>query len=224
MKLSVIMPVFNEKNTIEEIIKRVEAVDIDKEIIIVDDNSCDGTREILKKLDSKHKVVCQPKNLGKGAAIIEGLKYVTGDIVIIQDADLEYNPRDYYILIKPIVDGKSDVVFGSRVKGKPTGTHFFNVLGNRFLTFLFNVLNKSCISDMETCYKVMRTDIMKGLNLKSRTFDIEPEIASKVVRKGHAIYEVPISYSGRKYREGKKMNWIEGFKAIYVLFEYRFFD
>lgn len=224
MLLSIIMPCYNEQATIGKIVEQVSAVKLDKEIIIVDDHSRDLTPEILRDIAASNplvRVIRQPSNRGKGEAIRTGLAAARGEIVIIQDADLEYDPNDYYELIRPIVEGKVDVVFGSRFMGRHTGMYFWNALGNKFLTFLTNFLYNAWISDMETCYKVMRTEIMRSLNLRSNDFRIEPEISAKVLRLGYRIYEVPISYMGRTYEEGKKIKQIDGLKAIATLLRCR---
>jgi len=225
MKLSIIIPVYNEKNTILKLIKIVENVDIGgirKEIIIVDDGSTDGTKDILRKI-KKHKVFFHSSNQGKGSAIRTGIKYVTGSIVLIQDADLEYDPNDYYKLIKPIVDNKAKVVYGSRLLGKHINMYFHHYLGNHLLTVITNLLYRSKITDMETCYKVFRRDVLFNLKLKSKGFEIEPEITAKLLKKGCRIYEVPISFTNpRKFIEGKKINYIDGIKAVYYLLKYRF--
>jgi glycosyltransferase involved in cell wall biosynthesis len=222
--LSVIMPCYNEARTLQTILERVRAVGIDKEIIAVDDCSSDETFQILER-ETRHDprlvVVRHPYNQGKGAAVRSGLAQARGQIVVIQDADLEYDPQDYYELVTPIVDGKVDVVFGSRFMGRHTGMYFWNAIGNKGLTFLTNFLFNCWISDMETCYKAMRTEIMRSLNLESNDFRLEPEITAKVLKQGHRIYEVPVSYLGRTYEEGKKMKPIQGFYAIAALLKYR---
>jgi glycosyltransferase involved in cell wall biosynthesis len=223
--LSVIMPCYNEQDTLPQILEAVRAVDLDKEIVAVDDCSSDNTYQILQAEaaeDPRLRVIRQPTNRGKGAAVRTGIAHALGEITIIQDADLEYDPNDYYELVKPIVDGRVQVVFGSRFMGRHTGMYFWNALGNKGLTFLTNFLFNSWISDMETCYKVMRTEILRSLNLESNDFRLEPEITAKVLRKGYRIYEVPVSYLGRTYEEGKKMKPSQGFYAILALFRYRF--
>ncbi len=224
MLLSVIIPCYNEERTIRTIVDQVHLVQLDKEIIIVDDCSRDRTfaiaNEIAADVPNVH-VLRHPRNRGKGDAIRTGLAVAKGEIVIIQDADLEYDPNDYYALVRPIVERKVDVVFGSRFMGSHTGMYFWNAIGNKFLTFLSNFLYNAWISDMETCYKVMRTDILRSLGLRSNDFRIEPEVTAKVLRLGYRIYEVPISYVGRTYEEGKKIRKRDGFKAIVTLFAYR---
>jgi glycosyltransferase involved in cell wall biosynthesis len=230
MKLSVVIPVYNEITTIKELINRVmNVMDIDKEIVIVDDFSTDGTREILKQIQGDNiRVFLHEKNMGKGAAIRTGFKYITGDVVIIQDADLEYNPQDYRKLIKPIADGLADVVYGSRFLAKGQLHHFkkffyvTHFIGNKFLNFLVNILYNTKITDMETCYKVIKREVLNEINLSSSKFEIEPEITAKLLRKGFKIHEVPICYNPRDYSEGKKISWRDGFKAVNILLKYRF--
>jgi glycosyltransferase involved in cell wall biosynthesis len=225
MLLSVIMPCYNEAATLPEILAKVQQVKLDKEIIAVDDHSTDATYPILCETAEKDPaitIIRHPTNLGKGSAVRSGLARARGDIVIIQDADLEYDPSDYYELIRPIAEGRVNVVFGSRFLGRHTGMYFWNAVGNKGLTFLTNFLFNCWISDMETCYKVMRTEIMRDLRLESNDFRLEPEIAAKVLKRGHRIYEVPISYLGRTYEEGKKMKPSQGFLAIAALLRYRF--
>jgi glycosyltransferase involved in cell wall biosynthesis len=218
------MPCYNEEATIREIIEQVLAVDFEKELIIVDDHSRDRTPEILRELAIIHpelRVVRQATNMGKGTAIRTGLALAKGEIAIVQDSDLEYDPNDYYELIRPIVAGRVDIVFGSRFMGRHTGMYFWNALGNKGLTFITNFLYNCWIDDMETCYKVMRTPIFRSLNLESNDFRIEPEITAKVLRLGFKIYQVPISYMGRTYEEGKKIKSSDGIKAVFSLLRYR---
>jgi len=226
MKLSVIMPVFNEESTIEEILKQVRAVGLADEIIIVDDGSTDRTRELLKAQENQPStsVIYHDHNQGKGAAVRTGFDRATGDILLIQDADLEYDPRDYAMLIRPIVEGRVKVVYGSRFLGPRKAMLFWHMLGNKFLTLLTNVLYNTILSDMETCYKVFRADVIKGIPLHSRRFEFEPEITAKVLKRKHRIFEVPISYYGREYDEGKKISWRDGPKAAWTLIKYRFVD
>ncbi len=223
--LSVIMPCYNEAATLSQILAAVRNVDIDKEIIAVDDCSSDATFAILQKEaagDPCMHVIRRPTNGGKGSAVRAGLAHARGEIVLVQDADLEYDPRDYHELVTPIADGRVDVVFGSRFMGRHTGMYFWNALGNKGLTFLTNFLFNCWISDMETCYKAMRTEIMRKLDLESNDFRLEPEITAKVLRCGYRIYEVPVSYLGRTYEEGKKMKPSQGVYAILALLRYRF--
>jgi len=226
VNLSVVIPVFNEKDTIETILERVEKTPFEKEIIIVDDYSRDGTRDILKqKYEGRYKVLYHDRNMGKGAALQTGFDHVAGDIVIIQDADLEYDPADYGKLIAPILQKKADVVFGSRFLGGPHRVLFFwHYMGNKMLTLFSNMLNNVNLSDMETCYKAFRSDILKTLRFRSQRFGFEPEFTAKVARNRLKIYEVPISYYGRTYEEGKKITWKDGLSALYCIVRYRFFD
>ena len=236
MKLSVLVPVYNEERTLEEVVRRVCAVPLPKEIILVDDGSKDGSREILTKLKGKNerandplnqiKIFLQPENQGKGAAIRTAISHATGDIVIVQDADLEYDPKDYPSLLEPIQDGSADVVYGTRFAGG--GAHrvlfFWHSLGNRALTLLSNMLTNLNLSDMEVGYKVFRAEVLKGIELKSNRFGFEPEITMKLAKKRRRFYEVPISYHGRTYEEGKKITWKDGIAALYYMIRFRFAD
>lgn len=226
MKLSVVIPVYNEINTILDVLERVRSVDLPKEIIVVDDCSTDGTREILKSIPPSEdlRIILQPKNQGKGAALRAGFAAVSGDIVVVQDADLEYDPAEYGSLIQPILAGKADVVYGSRFLGGPHRVLlFWHSVGNWFLTTLSNMLTDLNLTDMETCYKVFRADVLKKITLRENRFGFEPEFTAKVSKARCRIYEVPISYSGRDYTEGKKIGWKDGVAAIYFIFKYRFF-
>jgi glycosyltransferase involved in cell wall biosynthesis len=226
MRLSVIIPVYNEAATIQEILKQVRAVNLAREIIVVDDGSTDGTRDLLKPEESQPGtiVLYHARNQGKGAAVRTGFDHATGDILLIQDADLEYDPRDYPMLVRPIEEGRVKVVYGSRFLGPRKAMMFWHMLGNKFLTLLTNVLYNTILSDMETCYKVFRADVIKGIPLRSRRFEFEPEITAKVLKRRHRIFEVPISYYGREYDEGKKISWRDGPKAAWTLIKYRFVD
>jgi glycosyltransferase involved in cell wall biosynthesis len=227
MKLSVVIPVYNEKNTILDVLDHVRAVDLPKEVIVVDDYSTDGTREILKGLPLSEdlKIIFQPQNMGKGAALRAGFAAVSADIVVIQDADLEYDPAEYGNLIQPILANKADVVFGSRFLGGPHRVLlFWHSVGNRLLTTLSNMLTDLNLTDMETCYKVFRAELLKKIVLRENRFGFEPEFTAKVSKARCRIYEVPISYSGRDYSEGKKIGWKDGIAAIYFILKYRLFD
>ncbi len=228
MKVSIIIPVYNEKATILEILKRVQAVKLglDREIVVVDDFSRDGTRDILSKLRMKNvKVVFHEVNRGKGAALRTGFEKATGDIVLIQDADLEYDPREYPTLLAPILDGRADVVYGSRFLGGPHRVLFFwHSVGNRILTTFSNMTTNLNLTDMETCYKVFRREVLSKVRLRSERFGFEPEITVKLSKLRCRIYEVPISYAGRDYTEGKKIGWKDGVAAIFHILRYKFFD
>ncbi len=205
-----------------KLIEKVEKVPVEKEIIAVDDYSTDGSREILKDLENRIKVIYHSKNQGKGMAIRSGLKRVKGDLVIVQDADLEYNPQDYLKLLPPIIEGKAEVIYGSRFLGEPKNFFFLFYWGNRFLTLVTNLLYGSHLTDMETCYKLFKTRILKNLNLKAKGFEFEPEVTAKLLRHNIPIYEVPISYQGRRYSGGKKITWRDGFPALWTLIKNRF--
>jgi len=228
--LSVLIPVYNEVETLVQILARVRAVDIKKEVILVDDGSTDGTRDLLaSEIEGKYpdvKVVYHAVNQGKGAALRTAIANATGDILLVQDADLEYDPREYSTLLGPILDGRADVVFGSRfIGGGAHRVHFFwHRMGNGLLTLLSNMLTNLNLTDMEVCYKVFKADALKSINLRSNRFDFEPEITAKVAKKRYRIYEVPISYSGRDYDEGKKIGWRDGVQAIWTIIKYRFID
>lgn len=228
-KITVLIPVFNEVNTLNKILQKVEDADfcgLEKEIILIDDFSTDGTKELYESIKDKYKILYHEKNLGKGAALRTGFEHTTGDIVVIQDADLEYDPVDYKPLIQLILDDKADVAYGSRLSGgKPSRSFMFtHLLGNKLLTLMTNVLYNTTLTDMETCYKAFKTDFIKGIKIKSNRFDFEPEITAKVLKKGARLYELPISYYGREYDEGKKITWKDGIHAILALIKFRFTD
>lgn len=222
--LSVVMPVYNEEATIREIVRRVLEVPLRIQLIVVDDGSKDGTRDVLAELQPQcgFKLVLQPRNQGKGAALRRGFEEVTGDIVVIQDADLEYSPEEFPELIQLICQGRADVVYGSRFLGRHRVFLFSHYLGNRLLTLITNVLYNTMLSDMETCYKVMRTTVLRSMRLASDGFGIEPEMTAKIFKRGYRVYEVPITYDGRGYEEGKKITWRDGLVALWVLVKYRF--
>jgi len=224
-KLSIIIPVYNEQRTIAEAVRRAKAVELplDREIIVVDDGSSDGTREITKRLaDSTVKVFRQPVNQGKGAALRRGFEESTGDFVVVYDADLEYDPRDWPALLRPVLEGEARAVYGSRFTGERRNMMFWHWIGNRVLSLLTNVLYNTTLSDMETCSKLIEGDLVRSLRLTSNRFDIEPEITAKLLRSGVRIYEVPIRYAGREIHEGKKISWRDGFPALWALLKYRF--
>jgi glycosyltransferase involved in cell wall biosynthesis len=226
--LSVVVPCYNERATVEELLRRVREVPVEKEIIVIDDRSTDGSKDVVAGLAKEFpeiRHILQEVNQGKGAAIRRGIAEARGDIVIIQDADLEYDPEEYPKLIQPILDGHADVVFGSRFEGYPRRVMlYWHRLGNAFLTFLSNATTNLDLTDMETCYKVFRRDVIQSINLRSNRFGIEPEITAKIAKRGYRVFEVPISYYGRDYWEGKKINWKDGFSAIWTILKYGLFD
>ncbi|MEJ2735985.1 MAG: glycosyltransferase family 2 protein [Anaerolineae bacterium] len=229
MKLTIIMPVYNERETLSEILSQVRAVelaDMEKEIIVVEDGSTDGSRDILiEEAKAGDLVVLYHKhNRGKGAAVRNAIEHASGDLIVIQDADLEYDPRDYPSLIRPIIEGRVTVVYGSRFLGPRKAMLFWHMLGNKLLTLTTNILYNAILSDMETCYKCFRADVVKDLPLRSRRFEFEPEVTAKVLKRGHRIFEVPISYYGREYHEGKKISWRDAPLAFWTLVKYRFMD
>lgn len=228
MKLTVIVPVYNERPYIEQVIRNVQAVSVEKEIIVVDDGSTDGTKDVLAKLESEDgiRVIYHERNKGKGAAIRTALVHASGELVVIQDADLEYDPEDYPDLMGPFKKGPCDVVYGTRlVRGKAQRVHlFWHYLGNRFLTLVTNILFNASLSDMETGSKLFRTDLLKSLDLKANRFDIEPELTAKILKMKCRVFEVPIAYYGRNYDEGKKITWRDGLVALWTLIKYRFKD
>ncbi len=227
MNLSVIIPVYNEVQNIEKILKRVKATNLVWEIVVVDVCSKDGTRDVLKNLDGKDdlRVILHEKNQGKGAAVRTGLQAARGDILLIQDADLEYSPQDYPTLLKPLEDGIADVVYGSRFLGGPRRVAmFWHMIANHLLTFLTNILYDTILSDMETGYKVFRREVIEGIKIRSNRFNFEPEITAKVLKRHYRIYEVPISFNPRDYSEGKKIKFHDAFDAVWTLLKYRFVD
>ena len=224
-KLSVVIPVYNEKKSLLEILQRVQAVPIEKEIILVDDFSTDGTRDLLQNLEKqKFKVLYHERNRGKGAALRTGFQHATGDFVIVQDADLEYDPNDYPKLLQPILDGRADVVYGSRFSGDRRNMTSLHTLGNVLLTGITNVFYRTSITDMETCYKLFRRETIQGIRIECDRFNFEPEVTAKLLKRRLRIVEVPISYSARSFSEGKKITWRDGFSAVWTLIKYRFTD
>lgn len=224
-KLSILIPVYNERRTIAEAVRRARTVElpVEREILIVDDGSTDGTTEIIKRLaDSTVRVFHQPVNLGKGAALQRAFRESTGDYVVVYDADLEYDPRDWPALLRPALEGEARAVYGSRFTGERRNMMFWHWIGNRFLSLVTNVLYNTTLSDMETCSKLIEGDLIRSLRLTSNRFDIEPEITAKLLRSGVRIYEVPIRYAGREIDEGKKISWRDGFPALWALIKYRF--
>jgi glycosyltransferase involved in cell wall biosynthesis len=229
MKLSVIMPVYNEQATLRQILSQVRSVQlpgISKEILVVDDGSTDSSAEILQEEaeEGDLHVIYHDRNRGKGAAVRTAIDQATGDLMVIQDADLEYDPRDYPALIQPIVEGRVSVVYGSRFLGPRKAMLFWHMLGNKLLTLTTNILYNTILSDMETCYKCFRADVIRDIPLRSRRFEFEPEVTAKVLKRGHRIFEVPISYYGREYHEGKKITWRDAPLAFWTLIKYRFVD
>jgi glycosyltransferase involved in cell wall biosynthesis len=221
------MPVYNEKRTLLDIIEKIKKLKLDKEIVIIDDGSTDGTRDILRKEEEKKdspKIFYGARHAGKGAAIRTGLRYVTGDLVIIQDADLEYEPEEYSKLIGPILEGKAEIVYGSRFLKRPLAIAPRYYVANKFLTWLTNILYRTRLTDMETCYKVFKTEIIKSIDLECNRFEFEPEVTAKLIKAGYKIYEVPVSYCSRSRQEGKKVSWRDGWGALYTLIKYRLGD
>jgi glycosyltransferase involved in cell wall biosynthesis len=229
LTLSVVIPCYNEVETLEKVIDRVRSVGLAKEIVIVDDGSTDGTRDILARLEAEEhpdlQIIYHAQNGGKGAALKTGFTHATGDIILIQDADLEYDPRDYPVLLRPIQEGIAKVVYGSRFLGGPRkAMNFWNMVANKILTLSTNILYNAILSDMETCYKVFRAEVVENMVIRSRRFDFEPEFTAKVLKQRIRIYEVPISYNGREWTEGKKIKWTDAPIALWTLVRYRFTD
>ncbi len=226
MEVSVIIPVYNEKSTIQQVIELVQNAPYPKEIIVVDDCSTDGTRAILQQSvwpDNVH-IYYHEKNMGKGAGIRTGVQYATKDVIVIQDADLEYDPKDLDVVLKPIMDGKADVVYGSRFLGIHRAFLFWHYVGNKMLTLVTNVLYDNMLTDMETGYKAFRAPVLKSITIRSNRFDFEPEITAKILKRRYRIYEVPIYYAGRDFDEGKKITWRDAFPALWALIKFRFVD
>ena len=227
MKLSVIIPVYNETESILEILKRIKATKLAWEILIVDDCSIYGTRDVLKEIDGKDnvRVILKDKNEGKGSAVTIGMREAKGDILLIQDADLEYDPRDYPVLLKPLKEGVADVVYGSRFLGGPRrAVMFWHMVANHLLTFMTNILYNTILSDMETGYKVFRKEVVEGMTIRAKRFDFEPEFTAKILKRKSRIFEVPISFNPRDYSQGKKIKLIDAFEAVWTLLKYRFVD
>jgi len=227
MKLSVIIPVYNEVKNITEIVKRVQATKRASEIIVVDDGSNDGTRDLLQKMDGKKKVrvILHEKNQGKGAAVVTGMQAASGDILLIQDADLEYDPRDYPVLLQPIEEGLADVVYGSRFLGAAHRvTMFWHQVANNMLTLMTNILYDSILTDMETGYKVFRREVIEGMTIRAKSFNFEPEFTAKILKQKYRIFEVPITFNPRDYSDGKKIKLHDAFEAVWALLKYRFVD
>jgi len=227
MKITILVPTYNEVHTIQEILKRVQAAEIAEEILVIDDGSTDGTRGILQELDGvgKIKTIFHEQNRGKGAAVRTGIQHARGDVIIIQDADLEYDPRDYPGLLRPIQEGLADVVYGSRFLGGPRRpVMFWHMVANKFLTLMTNILYNTILTDMETGYKVFRRKVVEGMNLKSKRFEFEPEFTAKILKTKVRIFEVPITFNPRDYEEGKKIGLKDAFQAVWALVKYRFMD
>lgn len=227
MNLSVVIPVYNEVKNIGEILKRVQSTQLANEIIVVDDGSKDGTRDVLQGLNGQTdvRVILHERNQGKGAAVVTGIKAAQGDILLIQDADLEYDPRDYQTLLQPIQEGLADVVYGSRFLGAPHRvTMFWHMIANKMLTLMTNILYNTILTDMETGYKVFRREVIEGINIRAKRFDFEPEFTAKVLKRHHRIFEVPISFNPRDYSQGKKIKLKDAFEAVWTLLKYRFID
>jgi len=227
MNLSVVIPVYNEVENIGEILKRVQATKLAKEIIVVDDGSKDGTGDALRDLDGREnvRVILHERNQGKGAAVVTGLRAAQGDVLLIQDADLEYDPREYPILLQPIEEGKADVVYGSRFLGAPHRvTMFWHLIANRLLTFMTNILYNTILTDMETGYKVFRREVIENIKIRAKRFDFEPEFTAKVLKHNYRIFEVPISFNPRDYSQGKKIGLKDAFEAVWTLLKYRIMD